>query len=167
MFSVDVVFLSFVVNVHHDWSSLLESEKGPSGDREYERFNFPHDVLHHHGQRLLSLYGMDTNSNEVSAYRIFINSVQIMCPELPVFYRDYNEGLYGSDVYILARSLAELPIFLFVPSVFSAISWFMVGYSDELSRFLIFVLAMVLLCNVSVSLGELFSATGSMAGHAW
>ena len=79
---------------------------------------------------------------------------QVICSELPVFYRDYSEGLYGSDVYILARSLAELPIFLFVPALFATITWFMVGYSDDLQRFLTFVLMIMLLCNVSVSFGS-------------
>ncbi|KPM06128.1 ABC transporter sub-family G-like protein 10 [Sarcoptes scabiei] len=46
--------------------------------------------------------------------------------ELPLFFREYSNGMYRTDTYFLAKSLAELPFQLFMPTLFIAILYYMV-----------------------------------------
>lgn len=47
--------------------------------------------------------------------------------ELPIFLREHFNGMYRTDVYFLTKQLAEFPIFVITPILFTAIFYFMVG----------------------------------------
>ena len=47
--------------------------------------------------------------------------------ELPIFLREHFNGMYRTDVYFLCKQLAEFPIFVITPIMFTAIFYFMVG----------------------------------------
>ncbi|KAL8617477.1 hypothetical protein ACOMHN_048115, partial [Nucella lapillus] len=46
--------------------------------------------------------------------------------ELWVFLREYGSGIYRSDVYFIAKNLAELPTFLLIPFVYISIVYWMI-----------------------------------------
>nr|KAG5714726.1 hypothetical protein BaRGS_000214 [Batillaria attramentaria] len=48
--------------------------------------------------------------------------------ELGIFLREYGSGLYRTDVYYLAKSVAEFPTFILLPVVFVAVTYWMIGY---------------------------------------
>ncbi|KAK2570404.1 Protein white [Acropora cervicornis] len=48
--------------------------------------------------------------------------------ELPVFLREHKNGMYRSDVYYLAKTLAEVPVFILSPLLLVSISYWMIGY---------------------------------------
>ncbi|RMX58452.1 hypothetical protein pdam_00022053 [Pocillopora damicornis] len=48
--------------------------------------------------------------------------------ELPVFIREHKNGMYRTDVYYLAKTLSEVPIFIITPLLLTGISYWMIGY---------------------------------------
>jgi len=77
--------------------------------------------------------------------------------ELPVFLREHKNGMYRTDVYYLAKTLAEIPIFLISPLLLVAISYWMIGLREEFVRFLVCYGFMSLVTNVAVSFGYIVS----------
>lgn len=77
--------------------------------------------------------------------------------ETPIFMREYGVGLYRVDVYFLCKTLAELPFFIVIPIIFSAITYWMVGLYSSFSAFLIFTAIMLLVSNIAVSFGYIVS----------
>lgn len=78
--------------------------------------------------------------------------------ETPIFLREYGIGLYRVDIYFICKCLAELPSFLMIPVVFSAITYWMVGLYNTVEAFFIFTGVIVLVANISVSFGYIVSA---------
>lgn len=77
--------------------------------------------------------------------------------ELPVFLREHKNGMYRTDVYYLAKTLAEIPVFLISPLFLITISYWMIGLRDEFLRFLVSYGIMCLVTNVAVSFGYIIS----------
>ena len=62
--------------------------------------------------------------------------------------------MYRTDVYFLAKQLAELPLFLLTPAIFMSIYYYMVNFNNEWDRFLMAILINVLVVQCSISMGE-------------
>ncbi|ODM98292.1 Protein white [Orchesella cincta] len=77
--------------------------------------------------------------------------------ELPVFMREHFNGMYRTDTYYLAKTFAELPVYLILPAIFISISYWMVGLNDDIDRFFIAVGTAVLVANVGSSFGYMAS----------
>lgn len=77
--------------------------------------------------------------------------------ELPVFLREHKNGMYRSDVYYLAKTLAEVPVFTLSPLLLVGISYWMIGLRDEFLRFLVCYGILFLVTNVAVSYGYVIS----------
>ncbi|XP_067022118.1 protein white-like [Acropora muricata] len=77
--------------------------------------------------------------------------------ELPVFLREHKNGMYRSDVYYLAKTLAEVPVFILSPLLLVSISYWMIGLRAEFLRFLVCYGIMFLVANVAVSYGYVIS----------
>ncbi|OLY79963.1 ATP-binding cassette sub-family G member 2 [Smittium mucronatum] len=75
-----------------------------------------------------------------------------------VFQREYQNGYYKTRPYFLAKILIELPVQIICPIIFSAISYFMIGYRGVFAKFLIHTAAMILLSLTSFSIG-IFAST--------
>lgn len=86
--------------------------------------------------------------------------------ELPIFLREYGSGLYGTDIYYLSKALAEIPTFIFLPVLFVAILYFMVGLYYTVEKFLICVGILVLVANIAVSFGYVISALANSVNVA-
>lgn len=82
--------------------------------------------------------------------------------ELPVFLRETRSRLYRCDTYFLGKTIAELPLFLAVPFVFTSIVYPLIGLRPGLSHFLLTLLIVTLTANAATSFGYLIScASGS------
>lgn len=80
--------------------------------------------------------------------------MQVFCAELPVFLREHRSRLYRSDTYFLGKSLAELPLFLLVPFIFTSIVYPMVGLQPIFMNYVIAVCIVALVANVATSFGK-------------
>lgn len=81
--------------------------------------------------------------------------VNVFCTELPVFLRESRSRLYRTETYFLGKSLAELPLFILVPFIFTAIAYPMVGLRPTFSNFMIALGIMALVANVATSFGTM------------
>jgi len=54
----------------------------------------------------------------------------------------------------LCKQVAELPIFIIMPIIFMAIYYWMVGFNEDLDRFMIAVAVVLLVPQVVVSFGS-------------
>ena len=80
--------------------------------------------------------------------------IGVFSGELPIFLREHHNGMYRTDVYFLAKTLALVPHFLLIPVLFVGIVYFMVGLNMHLERFFIAVGILELLTQVVVSFGK-------------
>lgn len=80
--------------------------------------------------------------------------LQVFCAELPVFLRESRSRLYRTDTYFLGKSLAELPLFLLVPFIFTSIAYPMIGLQPSIVKYLIAVGIVALVANVATSFGK-------------
>ncbi|KAJ8868078.1 hypothetical protein PR048_031887 [Dryococelus australis] len=78
----------------------------------------------------------------------------VFCSELPVFLREHHNGMYRTDVYFLCKSLAEVPVFVFIPVVFTVVSYYMVGLNPAPGRIYMSAAIMTLIANVATSFGK-------------
>ena len=77
----------------------------------------------------------------------------MFCNEIPTFLREHFAGMYRTDVYFLAKQLAELPLFLLTPAIFMSIYYYMVNFNNDWDRFLMAILINVLVVQCSISMG--------------
>lgn len=61
--------------------------------------------------------------------------------------------MYRTDVYFLCKTLAEAPIFVAVPLIFTLISYPMIGLYQDIRHFFIAVMVVALVANVATSFG--------------
>lgn len=72
-----------------------------------------------------------------------------------MFLREHRSRLYRTDAYFLGKSLAEFPLFILVPFLFTAIVYPMVGLRPTASGFGIALAVIILVANVSTSFGKI------------
>ena len=65
--------------------------------------------------------------------------------------------MYRCDVYFICKQLAELPIFLLIPIIFTSIFYWMVGLNPNAERFFYAIIIIELLTQVVVAFGYLIS----------
>ena len=81
--------------------------------------------------------------------------IHVFCGELPIFLREHRSGMYRTEVYFLCKTLAEMPIFIVVPVIFTFISYPLVGLYPGINHLLITAGIVKLVANVSTSFGNL------------
>ncbi|XP_014216362.1 protein white-like, partial [Copidosoma floridanum] len=87
--------------------------------------------------------------------------INVFCTELPIFLREHKNGMYRADVYFICKMLAEAPIFIAVPLLFTTISYPMIGLYPDFKHFAIAVIIVTLVANVSTSFGYFISCMSS------
>nr|QEO19116.1 white [Limnogonus franciscanus] len=87
--------------------------------------------------------------------------ISVFCSELPVFMREHQNGMYRTDVYFLCKTLAEVPIFLFIPIMFTVVMYYMVGLNPDPVRFMAAGAIFTLISNVATSFGYFISCISS------
>jgi len=63
--------------------------------------------------------------------------------------------MYRTDVYFICKTLAEAPIFLAIPFIFTAIVYPMIGLYPDVKHFLIAAAVVTLVANVATSFGKI------------
>lgn len=92
--------------------------------------------------------------------------INVFCGELPVFLRESRSQLYRPDTFFLGKTLAELPLFLLVPFVFTSIVYPMIGLLSGIDHYLIALGIVALITNVSTSFGYFISCASSTTSMA-
>uniref|UniRef100_A0A034VCM1 Protein white n=2 Tax=Bactrocera dorsalis TaxID=27457 RepID=A0A034VCM1_BACDO len=93
-------------------------------------------------------------------------TITVFTSELPVFIRETRSRLYRCDTYFLGKTIAELPLFLIVPLLFTAIAYPMIGLRPGIDHFLTALALVTLVANVSTSFGYLISCACSSTSMA-
>lgn len=83
--------------------------------------------------------------------------INVFCGELPVFLRESRSQLYRPDTFFLGKTIAELPLFLLVPVIFTSIVYPMVGLLPGLDHYLVAVGIVTLVANTATSFGYMIS----------
>ena len=66
--------------------------------------------------------------------------------------------MYDVVPYYMAKITADIPSFILVPFIFNAITYFMVGYNDNIEQYFMFALTLVLNTFGAISFGYLISS---------
>lgn len=92
--------------------------------------------------------------------------INVFCAELPIFLREHRNGMYRTDVYFISKTLAEAPIFIAVPLLFTIVAYPMVGLYPGVDHFFVAAMVVALVANVSTSFGYLISCVSSNVSMA-
>ncbi|XP_024945590.1 protein SNQ2-like [Cephus cinctus] len=92
--------------------------------------------------------------------------IHVFCAELPIFLREQRNGMYRTDIYFICKTLAETPIYIAVPFIFTMIAYPMVGLCPGFKHFFIATMIVALVANVSTSFGYLISCSSSSLSMA-
>ncbi|XP_071555075.1 protein white-like isoform X1 [Temnothorax nylanderi] len=92
--------------------------------------------------------------------------INVFCAELPIFLREHKNGMYRTDVYFICKTLAEAPIFLAIPLIFTAVVYPMIGLYPDVKHFFIATAVVALVANVSTSFGYLISCISNSVSMA-
>nr|AHK05665.1 ATP-binding cassette transporter sub-family G 75152 [Tigriopus japonicus] len=95
-----------------------------------------------------------TMNQTFSNYSSVLN---VFCNEIPVFIREHFSGMYRTDVYFLAKQIADLPLFVITPVLFMAIYYYMVNLNNEIDRFLMAILINVMIVQTASAIGIFMS----------
>ncbi len=79
--------------------------------------------------------------------------VNVFCVEMPIFMREYYNGMYGIDVYFLSKQIAEIPVFVLTPLLYNAVFYWLVGLRMEFNRYVVNTVAMIFLTQIVVGFG--------------
>lgn len=75
---------------------------------------------------------------------------------MPIFLREYNNGMYRVDAYFLAKMFSELPYQIIFPTILVSLLYYMIGFYDSFSSFLMFIFISNLIANCGISFGKYF-----------
>lgn len=90
--------------------------------------------------------------------RNMMGTIIIFQVERPVFLREQANKMYSVTAYYLAKVLADLPVQLITPIVFTVIVYFGIGMTIEASKFFYFYLILMLLTQCAASFGYFMSS---------
>jgi ABC-type multidrug transport system permease subunit len=82
-----------------------------------------------------------------------VGQVNTFPSERVLFYREHANNMYSMPAFYFSKIFADLPFQLVFPTIFSLISYYMVGF--QASRFVVFWLLVLLVANVGASMGLL------------
>jgi len=74
-------------------------------------------------------------------------------PERPVFLRESRNRMYSTLSYFFAKTVTDLPFLILLPVLFTAISYWMIGYKTDGGIYIMFNVVMMLCYFVGSSLG--------------
>ncbi|ROT79701.1 ABC protein, subfamily ABCG [Penaeus vannamei] len=84
--------------------------------------------------------------------------LNIFPQELPLFLREYKNGIYRADTYYLSKMVALIPGFIVDPVVFCIICYWMVGLQRHAYHFFMTILITIFTANTASACGSMFSA---------
>lgn len=89
------------------------------------------------------------------------NVILIFPDERPVFLREVNNNMYRCGPYFWAKVISELPFSIVTPSLFGVIVYYAVNLNPSFTRFLTFLVILILAYNASSGYSLIISASFS------
>uniref|UniRef100_A0A6A7G0X1 Protein white n=1 Tax=Hirondellea gigas TaxID=1518452 RepID=A0A6A7G0X1_9CRUS len=83
--------------------------------------------------------------------------VNVFCTEMEILKREHYNGMYRSEVFFLAKNIAEIPLAVLQPMLFVCVIYYMVGLNPAVEHFFICMGILVLVANIAVSFGYFIS----------
>ncbi|XP_074659151.1 protein white-like isoform X2 [Tubulanus polymorphus] len=96
-----------------------------------------------------------------STFRNLMGVISVFPTEMPLYFRDYSNGMYRPIIYFTCKSLAELPIFIGLPALFVVVSYWMVGLYPDAGKFFVCLVTVIIVANTAVSFGYMISTCSS------
>jgi uncharacterized phage infection (PIP) family protein YhgE len=62
--------------------------------------------------------------------------------------------MYRADIYFLCKTIADTPIFIAIPVIFTIIAYPMIGLYMNIQHFFTAIMIVILVANVSTSFGN-------------
>ncbi|XP_064099216.1 protein scarlet-like isoform X1 [Macrobrachium nipponense] len=84
--------------------------------------------------------------------------LNIFPQELPLFLREYKNGIYRCDTYYIAKVLSLIPGFVVDPVIFVTLCYWIVGLQQHVYQFFMTVLIIIFTANTASACGAMFSA---------
>ena len=82
----------------------------------------------------------------------------IVTEQRAVFFREYSNNMYSTLAFYFAKIIADFPLQIFFPALFSTIVYWMVGFVPDAKQYFIFLAINVLCSNVGNAYGMLLGA---------
>jgi len=109
----------------------------------------------------LGLDQQGIQNREGSLFFVAVNGIMtstmgvlsIFAAEKIVFIREFESGLYRLPAYFLSRTCVELPFKIVFPIIGGTIIYWVIGFQDVASKYVIMVVTMVILENCGTALG--------------
>lgn len=95
------------------------------------------------------------------AFNAIQNVVLIFPDERPVFLREVNNNMYKVGPYFWAKIFSELPFAILTPCIFGVIVYWTVGLNPDGSKFVLFLVTLILIYNASSGYSLIISASFS------
>jgi ATP-binding cassette, subfamily G (WHITE), eye pigment precursor transporter len=80
--------------------------------------------------------------------------------------REAKSRIYQASAYFMGKTIAEFPLFILIPCVFTIITYPMIDLRQGWIYFLTAIAVVVLIANVSTSFGYLISCASSSISMA-
>ncbi|KAL3270061.1 hypothetical protein HHI36_009119 [Cryptolaemus montrouzieri] len=71
-----------------------------------------------------------------ATFQNLIGVITTFCGELPLFLREHKNGMYRTDVYFLAKMLADIPSFTILNVIMVSICYYAIGLNPEWPKIL-------------------------------
>jgi len=104
-----------------------------------------------------ALFILLTNITFQNVYAV----VNTFAAEQPMFLREHWNGMYRTDVYMLAKMMAELPFHIGYAFLFVIVPYYPIGFNGAVDRFFISVAILIIVANVATSFGYFISCLSS------
>jgi len=104
-----------------------------------------------------ALFILLTNITFQNVYAV----VNTFASEQPMFLREHWNGMYRTDVYMIAKMMAELPFHIGYAFLFVIIPYYPIGFNGDVDRFFISVAILIIVANVATSFGYFISCLSS------
>lgn len=95
------------------------------------------------------------------AFNAIQNVILIFPDERPVFLREVNNNMYNVAPYFWAKVISELPFSILTPTLFGCIVYYAIGFTNEFTAFVKFLLILILIYNASTGYSLIISASFS------
>jgi hypothetical protein len=78
-------------------------------------------------ETILTINGFLFNCVRDNFILLIFPCLTVFADEMPVFLRENHANIYSTDAYFIAKNLAELPLYIILPIIYSIIVFFMAG----------------------------------------
>lgn len=97
----------------------------------------------------------------------YYNSLLTFDQEWPVFLREYGDKSYSIIPYFFTKTFIEIPFMFIFPILFSAITYFAIGFEDDAEKFFFFCFSLCMIVICSASYGMVVDVVFQKTAHAF